>query len=172
MKWRPELTVEEIGSPQRIAPRSVAFSAELKDNEESGNGRFILLHDPAGNDSWDGRFRCAAFVSARIDLEMAADPLLSDVGWSWLLEALNENCATFDRTAGTVTTVLSKSFGAISPDQDRADIEIRASWTPRIGAVGPIGPHLAAWQHLLCTVAGYEAFPEGVIPLRRAGHGR
>ena len=44
----------------------------------------MLLHDPAGNDAWDGHFRCVTFARADIEPEMATDPMLGAVGWTWL----------------------------------------------------------------------------------------
>ena len=37
-------------------------------------GRIILLHDPAGNDAWDGTFRCVAYARAEIELELDHRP--------------------------------------------------------------------------------------------------
>ena len=57
--WRSELHVEELPAPQRIAPYSAAITADVVANgEEVGSGRFVLLHDPAGNAAWQGTFRC------------------------------------------------------------------------------------------------------------------
>lgn len=171
--WRPELSVEEIGSPQRIAPYSVAVSADVSDDgRDVGSGRLILLHDPAGNESWQGQFRCVAFARADVDLEMVADPLLPEVGWAWLSDALADHEADYAQPAGTVTAVYSKSFGAMAGQDDRAEIEIRASWTPYIDDQRPLTPHLLAWQDLLCTVAGLEPLPDGVVALHRAGNRR
>ena len=64
-----------------------------------------------------------------------------------------------------MTVVLSRSFGEISGQPDRAEVEIRASWTPELGIDLGIQPHLLAWQTLLCTAAGLPPLPEGVIPL-------
>ena len=87
--WRPELAVEDIPAPQRIAPFSAAVTADvLVGDDEVGNGRLVLLHDPAGNDAWQGTFRCVTFARADVDPEMVTDPLLARVGWSWLLDAL------------------------------------------------------------------------------------
>ena len=58
MTWRRGFSTDEIGSPQRIAPHSVAIEGELAGPDEPlASGRLILLHDPAGNDSWAGTFR-------------------------------------------------------------------------------------------------------------------
>ena len=91
-------------APQRIAPWSSALSGDVTvDDEDLGTGRLILLHDPAGNDAWEGTFRCVAYARAEIDPEMANDPLLAEVGWSWLVEALAAHGATYLAPSGTVT---------------------------------------------------------------------
>lgn len=163
--WRPEVLVEQIPSPQRIAPFSVAVEADIcSGTDEIGSGRLIILHDPAGNDAWRGEYRLVSLARAGVDAEMAADPLLPEVGWSWLKEALTAHGAQFCAASGTVTTMVSRGFGEIAEDPDRLEIEIRASWTPLLGE-GGIHPHLAAWQYLLCLTAGLPPLPEGVIPL-------
>lgn len=166
MPWRPELIVEEIPAPQRIAPFAVAISAEVEvDDTEIGQGRLILLHDPAGNPAWDGTFRCVTFARATVDPDMVVDPLLADVGWSWLEDALGGRGADYVAPSGTVTAVSSKAFGSMEGDPDRAEVEIRASWTPLIDTGDAIVPHVEAWQDLLCMVAGLPLLPEGVVPL-------
>ena len=95
---RPEIFCEEMPAPQRIAPFSAALSADVTvDGDEVGTGRIILLHDPAGNDAWDGTFRCVAYARAEIDLELITDPMLGAVGWSWLTEALDAHQARTPR---------------------------------------------------------------------------
>lgn len=166
MPWRPELIVEEIPAPQRIAPFAVAISAEVEvDDAEIGQGRLILLHDPAGNPAWDGTFRCVTFARATVDPDMVVDPLLADVGWSWLEDALSGRGAEYVAPSGTVTAVSSKAFGSMEGDPDRAEVEIRASWTPLIDTGDAIVPHVEAWQDLLCMVAGLPLLPEGVVPI-------
>jgi len=79
---RPEVFCEEMPAPQRIAPWSSALSGDVTvDEEDLGTGRLILLHDPAGNDAWDGTFRCVAYARADIDPELGSDPMLAAVGW-------------------------------------------------------------------------------------------
>ena len=115
---RPEVFCEEMPAPQRIAPWSSALSADVTvDDEDLGTGRLILLHDPAGNDAWDGTFRCVAYVRADIDPELGSDPMLAAVGWSWLTEALEAHAATFHAASGTVTCVSTESFGGMA-DED------------------------------------------------------
>ena len=133
---RPEVSLIEVPAPQKLATYSFAFSADvsnglLADEEnEVANGRFVLLHEPGGQATWDGEFRCVTFVSADVDPIMQEDPLLPEVGWSWFLESLESNQCVFNAPSGTVTRVSSASFGKLSPRNDDAEIEIRASWTP------------------------------------------
>lgn len=179
--WRPELQIEEIPAPQRIAPFAAAITADVVvGGEEIGSGRLVLLHDPAGNAAWGGTFRLVTFARAEVDPEMVTDPLLGNVGWTWLMEALANHNAPFHSPSGTVTSVSSESFGGMADEPPRAEVEIRASWTPEIEDFEPLTPHLAltphleAWGEMLCTTAGQPPLPEGVvsIPSRRTPQGR
>lgn len=177
--WRPELAVEEMPAPQRIAPYSAAVTADvLVGGDEVGTGRLVLLHDPAGNPAWQGTFRLVTFARAEVDLEMVTDPLLAEVGWSWLIDSLTDHHADYAEPSGTVTSVSSHSFGAMvaehdpdSPAAARAEVEIRASWTPVLDVEHGLAAHCSAWGDLLCTVAGLPSLPEGVVmmPTRRPG---
>jgi DUF3000 family protein len=176
-RLRPEIFCEEMPAPQRIAPFASALSADVTvDGEDVGTGRLVLLHDPAGNDAWDGTFRCVAYARAEIDPEMANDPLLGEVGWSWLSEALAAHHAVYTAPSGTVTKVSSESFGSMSDEDASAQLEIRASWTPAEGPDGSfdLAPHVEAWAELLCTASGLPPVPEGVtsMPSRRGQRGR
>lgn len=173
---RPEVFCEEMPAPQRIAPYSSALSADVTvDDVDLGTGRLILLHDPAGNDAWNGTFRCVAYARAEIDPELIADPMLAAVGWSWLSEALDAHGAAYAEMSGTVTSVSTESFGGMSDEEGTAQIEVRASWTPVAKDDQPldVGPHVEAWAELLCTSAGLPPVPEGVtaIPSRRGQRG-
>lgn len=166
---RPEIVCEEMPAPQRIAPHSAALSADVVvSREEVAGGRLVLLYDPAGNDAWEGNFRCVAYVRSDIDPEMVTDPLLSAVGWSWLTEALESHAAQFLAPSGTVTRVAAESFGGMAGETASAEIEVRASWSP----TGSITPHVEAWGDLLCTAAGLPPVPAGVVamPNRRSRH--
>ncbi|MCW2802197.1 MAG: hypothetical protein JWN06_414 [Propionibacteriaceae bacterium] len=168
--WRPELLVEEIPAPQRIAPFSAAITADVVvGGEDVGSGRLVLLHDPAGNASWEGTFRCVTFARADIDPEMVTDPLLASVGWSWLVDALAAHAAEYLAPSGTVTSVSSESFGGMAEDPPRAEVEVRASWTPQLTDGAGLAAHLEAWGELLCTTAGLPPLPAGVVamPSRR-----
>jgi hypothetical protein len=161
-RLRPELFCEEMPAPQRIAPYATALSADVTiDGEDVGTGRIVLLHDPAGNDAWGGTFRCVAYARAEIDPDMANDPLLAEVGWSWFTEALDAHRAEYLAPSGTVTKVASDSFGSMSEEGATAQLEIRASWTP----LGEVQSHVEAWGELLCTASGLPPVPEGVAPM-------
>ncbi len=169
---RPEVLCEEMPAPQRIAPYAAALSADVTvDGDDIGTGRIILLHDPAGNDAWQGTFRCVAYCRSEIELEVVTDPLLAEVGWTWLVEALAAHGAEHVAASGTVTRVATESFGGMADDGGTAQVEIRASWTP----VDPadLGAHAEAWGELLCTAAGLEPVPDGVavMPSRRGQRG-
>jgi hypothetical protein len=165
---RPEVVSEEMPAPQRVAPYAAALSADVViDGAELGTGRIVLLHDPAGNDAWQGTFRCVAYARADIEPEMVTDPLLSEVGWTWLCDALRAHHAEFVAPSGTVTRVASEGFGGMADDPASAQIEVRASWTP----VGDVRPHVEAWGELLCTAAGLPPVPTGVVAMpSRRGH--
>lgn len=159
---RREVAVEPIPAPQRIAPFATALAADVSlAGDEIGSGRLVLLYDPAGNEAWEGTFRCVAFGKAEVDPEMVADPLVSAVGWSWLTDALATAEAPYVALSGTVTTVLSEGFGGMAADGSTAQLEVRASWTP----LGGVRAHATAWADLLCTVSGLPPLPPGVAPL-------
>src|SRR5213592_669823 len=109
---RPEITLEEVPAPQRLAPYSHAISGTvLRHGDEVATGRLILLHDPAGHDAWDGTMRLVTYVTAELEPELAADPLLPGVGWSWLTDALAAYEAGHTAIGGTVTQTTSTRFG-------------------------------------------------------------
>jgi hypothetical protein len=176
-RLRPEIFCEEMPAPQRIAPYASALSADVTvDDTDVGTGRIILLHDPAGNDAWDGTFRCVAYGRAEIDVELITDPMLAEVGWSWLTEALEAHGASYAAVSGTVTRVATESFGGMAEEGGTAQIEIRASWTPMVPddlAPLDLAPHVEAWAELLCTAVGLPPVPEGVtvMPSRRGQRG-
>ncbi len=123
---------EPMPAPQRIAPYASALSADVTvDGNDVSTGRLILLHDPDGNDSWDGTFRCVAYARAEIDLEMITDPALADVGWTWLTEALAAHGAAYTAASGHDHPRRPPTASARWPTTPgSAQIEIRASWTP------------------------------------------
>lgn len=166
---RPEVVADEMPAPQRIAPHAFAISGDVEvGDDDLATGRFILLHDPAGNDAWRGTFRCVTFARADIEADMAADPVLPSVGWSWLTEALDAYGSGYTAASGSVTVVRSEGFGEMDADGSDAQIEVRASWTPLTDdPVSDLGTHASAWSNLLCAIAGLPPLPPGVVPLQR-----
>ena len=167
-RLRPEVRLTEVPAPSRIAPYAVALTAEVvtaggsDEDDELASGRFVLLHDPSAPDPWDGVWRAVTFARAELEPELATDPMLGAVGWSWLMDALAFHDAPYVAEAGTVTRVLSESFAGLDDREATVEMEIRASWTP----MGPdLGIHLQAWADLLCTIAGLPPLPEGVVAL-------
>ena len=171
---RDEITLTEVPAPQKLATYAFAFSADVSngllgdEENEIANGRFVLLHEPGGQTTWEGEFRCVTFVSADVDPVMQEDPLLPEVGWSWFLESLETNQCTFNAPSGTVTRVSSASFGKLSQRNDDAEIEIRASWTPLISDPQELMMHIESWCNLIAEVAGLPPVPEGVSAISSA----
>jgi hypothetical protein len=164
LKTRPEISISEIPAPQRLAPFAYAISADLVDGDtDVATGRFVLLHDPNGQETWEGTFRCVTFVRSALDTEMESDPLLPDVGWSWFIDALNTLGADYVAPSGTVTRVMSASFGQLSPQDESSEIEIRASWTP--SQADELIKHVNAWLELMASAAGLPPLPDGVSSL-------
>ena len=176
-RMRPEVLCEEMPAPQRIAPYASALSADVTvDEVDVGTGRIILLHDPAGNDAWEGTFRCVAYVRAEIDPELITDPMLAAVGWSWLTEALDAHGAQYLAASGTVTRVATENFGGMADEEGSAQLELRASWSPEEAEDGSLdmAAHVEAWGELLCTTVGLPPVPDGVtaMPSRRGQRGQ
>jgi hypothetical protein len=166
---RPEVRLGPLPPPRRLAPFAYALEASVEaEGEELADGRFVLLHDPEGQEAWRGTFRVVTLARAELEPEMAADPLLPEVTWSWLTGALETRAAAYAGEGGTVTRADSHSFGELAGRAARSEIEVRASWTPREGPGGAAAAHLAAWCDLLCQCAGLP--PESgegaaVVPL-------
>lgn len=85
----PDVSLEEMPGPRRLAPHAAAFGAVVTDGErELGTGRLVLLHDPDGQEGWEGTFRLVTYLRAELEPEIAADPLLVRVGWTWLTDEI------------------------------------------------------------------------------------
>lgn len=169
---RAEVSLDQVPAPTRLASFGVALSAEVLDgDDELASGRLVLLHEPGGHEAWDGDYRCVAFVRASVETDVAADPMLPGVGWSWLLEALEAQAIEFVAVGGTVTSVVNESFGSMAHQPGGAEVEIRASWTPLIDAgadaEAQARANAQAWVDLMCTAAGLAPLPDGVVALPR-----
>lgn len=164
---RPEIVIEEVPAPTRLAPHALALSGEVipirhPDEEAIATGRFVLLFDPSAPHPWGGVWRVVTYAKASVEPELGQDPMLGQVGWSWLTDALDEHGLAYCAEAGAVTCVLSESFGAMADREQQVEMEIRASWSPQDDE---IGAHLQAWGDLLCTIAGLPPLPDGVVAL-------
>ena len=179
-RLRPEIELDPTRPPQRLAPHAYALEAAVVDGEEDlADGRLVLLHDPAGHEAWQGTFRLVTLVRAELEPEMAADPLLPDVCWSWLTGALQARGLACGEPSGTVTRASSHYFGGLAERPAASQIEIRASWTPRegLGGVPDTAAHLASWCDLLAQVAGLPPAGPGdasvvTLPQRRGPQSR
>jgi DUF3000 family protein len=192
---RPEISFEKQPPPRKLAPYAAAIGATVHEPEaglrsgagpgphfahdpdsEIGWGSFVLLYDPAGQTGWAGPFRMIAYVRADLEEEIAADPLIGQVGWSWLTEALDARATGYRQTSGTVTRVVTEGFGAKEDQPVATGFELRASWSPATPGAGiPVGAHrappdldghLAAWCDALCAASGLPPLPAGVSALR------
>ncbi|MBT2508685.1 DUF3000 domain-containing protein [Streptomyces sp. ISL-98] len=156
-RLRPEVEIDPTRPPQRLAPYAYALEAAVVEGEDDlADGRLVLLHDPAGHEAWHGTFRLVTLVRAELEPEMAADPLLPEVSWSWLTGALEARGLSYGEASGTVTQAGSHYFGGLADRRPATQIEIRASWTPHEGRGGvpDTAAHLAAWCDLLAQIAG------------------
>ena len=153
-EFRDDFIVREIGAPQGLARDALALSGDVRPDEHGdspyGTGRFVLLHDPDEPDAWHGPLRIVAFAQAPLETEIGTDPLLADVAWSWLIDALESRGAEHHSASGTATKTLSTGFGSLADEGDGAQIELRASWSP----VGDPRAHVEAWAELVCMLAG------------------
>jgi Protein of unknown function (DUF3000) len=180
---RPDLAFEEEPPPRRLAPLAHAVAAAVfgsggpasphgpggePGEAEIGSGKFILLFDGAGQSAWDGKHRIIGYVHAELEPEMAADPLLNEVGWSWLTEALEARSSGFRKISGTVTTVVTQGFGGKEDEPVSTSFELRASWSPVIsdGVSAQLDGHIAAWCDVICMAAGLPPIEPGVAALR------
>jgi hypothetical protein len=173
-QFRDDLVVREIPAPTGLAPFALALAADVRPDapgadSEYGTGRFILLNDPAEPPQWGGAWRIVCFAQAPLEPDIGVDPLLADVAWSWLVDALASRGAGYDAASGTATKTLSKGFGSLASEGDGAQIELRASWSPS----GDVVAHVQAWAELVCMLAGLPPGSEGITVLgsRRVARG-
>ncbi|MFV0634672.1 DUF3000 domain-containing protein [Demequina sp.] len=159
-RTRGDVTLVETAAPGRIAPYAAAIDGEVISDEGSASGRFVLLHDPDGQEAWEGDFRIVTVVRAQVDVEVGGDDLWSDVAWSWLTDSLEDTPAR--AVAGTVTKTHSRSFGALAERPEEVQVEMRVSWTPHDN---DLEPHIVAWANLLAMSAGLPPVPHGVSML-------
>jgi hypothetical protein len=181
---RPELCFEEVPAPRKLAPFATAVGATVKAGGiEVASGRFVLLYDPAGQRGWAGPMRVIVYIRAEVEPEIAEDPMVGQVAWSWLTEALDARTGGYSEPSGTVTRVITEGFGAKGGEPPSLGFELRASWSPAAispdasgddpGQTAPAGRtgmdgHLAAWCGALCAASGLPPLAAGVTALRPA----
>ena len=168
---RDDLAFEDWPAPKRLAPHAVALAATAyRDGVEAGTARLMLLHDPAGQEGWTGTFRVVIQVHADVEEEMATDPLLGEVGWSWLTDALDLHAPGYLAPSGTVTRVITEGYGAKEEDPPSTGFELRASWCPADDEIDDeISGAVLAWSDVLAAAAGLPAQPPGTVALGQRG---
>ncbi|SDE65505.1 Protein of unknown function [Blastococcus fimeti] len=172
VRARPEIVLEQIPAPQRLAPFAHALAASVSERDgdedvEIASARFIVLYDPEGHETWNGTTRCVGYLSAETDEELVDDTMFSEVAWSWLTDALTESGAAHATVGGTVTRTASTRFGELASPEHSVDVEMRASWTAGDSA---LDKHLLAWLQVLANAAGLP--PPGVHLLGPGGESR
>ncbi|MGZ0710822.1 DUF3000 domain-containing protein (plasmid) [Coraliomargarita sp. W4R53] len=166
LSFRTDLTVREIAAPTGLASDAMAIAGDVRPEDDAldsayGTGRLVLLHDEEGPAAWNGSWRIVCFAQAPLETDIGTDPMLADVAWAWLTDALGSRHAGFHSESGTATKTLSKGFGTLASEGDGAQIELRASWSPE----GEIAPHVEAWAELVCMLAGLPPGSEGITML-------
>lgn len=185
---RPEVSWTEIPAPSRMAPHSWAANAEVElHDEELASGRLVVLHDPDGEDAWQGQVRFVALVQAQLEPEFAVEAMLGDVAWSWVTESLELHDAHARELGCTATRVVSQSYGALAARPSTVDVEMRISWTPAEAtdhdgaspedapsptALPSLGPHFAAWTSMLAAAGGLPPAPPAVAAIAPAHRAR
>ncbi|HEY5855472.1 MAG TPA: DUF3000 domain-containing protein [Aldersonia sp.] len=167
----PGIELGPMRPPQRLAPYSYAISAEVKQPETDiipehaegvSFGRLILLYDPSGDEAWNGTLRLVTLIQADVEAAVAVDPLLPEVVWSWLTDALEARSEPLHALGGTVTSTSSVRFGDMAGPPRVHQLELRASWT---ATTTDLAPHVEAFCEVLAYAAGLP--PIGVTELGR-----
>ena len=189
---RADFTFEDVPAPKRLAPFAAATAATVRrDDADIAWGRLVLLYDPAGPDGWPGFHRLISYLRAEMEPEIAADPMLCQVGWSWLIEALDARTPGYGAPSGTVTRVTTEGFGGKEGEPPVHGFELRASWSPLPGtsaggtsagdavplvAAGSAGlaaldiaAHVIAWCDSLAAAAGLPPLALGTHALPAPG---
>ncbi|HEY2278610.1 MAG TPA: DUF3000 family protein [Streptosporangiaceae bacterium] len=175
---RAEFSFEDVPAPKKLAPFAAATSATVeRDGAEIAWGRLVLLYDPVGHDGWPGCYRLISYLRAEVDQEIAADPMLCQVGWDWLIEALEARTPGYGSPSGTVTRVTTEGFGGKESEPPVYGFEQRASWSPTApaGAATATRPgdpaalditaHVTAWCDSLAAAAGVPPLAPGTQQL-------
>jgi hypothetical protein len=165
---RSELDVHQIAAPKDLAANAIAICGTVLSGDahagDAGEGRIVFLKDDKEVEAWGGSSRVICFIKSPLEPHIASDERLAEIAWNWLSEALRQRGADYFAEAGTATRIHSTGFGGLAKDPDHAEIEIRASWSPRGDS---LRPHLEAFQDLICMVSGLPYLPAGVHGIGR-----
>jgi len=163
---RFELTTSQIPAPERIAPWALAFAAQAPNPADTpmnrGVGRIVFLYDPEQFDTWGSNMRVIAYGKSPLESDLGIEDDVAHFWWEELVRALKNHGAEYSHEAGTVTKMSSTGMGSLANDPSASEVEIRASWSPQHDE---LGPHFAAWQDLIASMAGFGIDGEGVTRL-------
>ncbi|MDO5060170.1 MAG: DUF3000 family protein [Actinomycetaceae bacterium] len=157
------LSLSEIPAPTKITPFSAALYVQTPleaDDLPTASGRFIVLYEPQVNLEWGAKFRIIIQIRAEMDPAIGTDPLLGEVIWSWLHDALDQNTADAHHLKGSVTRELSETFGNLELTRSDVEIELKASWST---SSNDLSYHLAAWLDVV-NYAYAQQDPENPDP--------
>lgn len=180
---RQEFEWRDMPAPAKMAPSTWACTGEIVvHDDELASGRLVILHDPEGQEAWDGTYRMVALVQAQLEPEFSVEAMLGDVAWSWVTESLEMHDADARELGCTATRVVSQSYGALASRPSTVDVEMRVSWTPDgpVGSEGAVGtdgapdlvPHFAAWTAMLAAAGGLPPAPPRIAPIAPTHHAR
>ncbi len=117
---RPELVITEIPAPGTLAPHAFALDRRCDARRgtaptpTSAPAGSCVLYDATEPDAWGGPFRVICYAQAPLETDIGMDPLLADVAWAWLVDALGQRGADYTAASGTATKVLSTGFGELA----------------------------------------------------------
>jgi hypothetical protein len=160
---REELTTEQIPAPHKIAPWALAFAAQAPNPADTpmnrGVGRIVFLYDEDQHETWGSNMRVIAYGKSPLENDLGIEEDVAHFWWEELMRSLKNHGALFSHEAGTVTKMTSTGMGSLANDPNASEVEIRASWSPQHDE---LGPHLAAWQDLIASMAGFGLDGAGV----------
>lgn len=158
----PHLTLSEIPAPKRIAPFAAALHAQSPIEDDDlpiATGRFIILYNPEAPIEWGAKFRIITQIRSEMDAHLGEDPLLGQVVWSWLHDALDKHSASVRTLNGTVTREHSETFGGLVLKRSEIEVELKASWSTDFN---DLAPHFSAWLDLVTQAYG-NLDPDSVL---------
>ena len=154
-----------LAGPQ--APRAARGRAgrhRLPRRRGGGEGKFMLLYDPAGKAAGPGPSAAWCGARGRGRGDGGRPAASARLAGARLADALDLHAPGYARPSGTLTRVITEGYGAKSDDAPSTGFELRASWCPADGgtrrrrrAAAEIRSAVAAWCELLASAAGLPA---------------